>query len=630
MGWLTEVKVDNVDVTNYLLDWYVSRSRDSDDVEPATVWLIKGVTTLNVLKHNSEITIKRGLNSATEQFIFKGTVSNITNENGILRCDLRPPHWKLKRQIINAIFDNTTPEAGNIVEIWKTIAKGENQEINVSAEDGSNLPVLNYFVCNGESRWESSQELRKLIKWQSYYRPDTDTYYLEPEGFTSFPTLFEVGKNVLNNPVWHYDMESIWNDITILGAFDDARFQESFDGDGVTKVFEVSLVPSDTEVYLGTMEEENLQRMGVRNSTEDFDYTVEKEKRIIEFETAPPAGTKNVIINYSFIQQRPVRQKNKESISNYGLSMFETSYDTILNIDDAKIQATALIDVYSNPFKSTSLKIIDYLNLFPGNRITILDKENEEIDTEVTVNKITYQFTKEHDEIEVGDKDYRIKDLLLDIAQNITQLYKRNKENQQIVTNVNLFETNLIAHTTYERYKLEPDTGVLYWDDENQGTWDDFDWGDDELESSELIKRTHTGNVFYDDFKSENYNTSSSTGTTINTTDGLLEIVENGTYVTQAIHIDGFNITNVRASWELEQGDAQVEVSTEKGLWRVVQNDTTMFFSQAEGVFKSFAYSFPMVFTGGGDETGKELYLRITNTHPTTVKFKKIKIIINE
>jgi len=630
MTWLHEVKVGNVDVTSYVLDWTVTRARDSDDVEPATLWIMQGVTSLEVLKHNVDVTIKRGLTTATDQFIFKGKITNISNDNGILRCDLRPPHWVLKRQIINEIFDNTSAEAGDVTSIWETIAKGEDDTITVSTESSASLPLLQYFVCNGETRWDKTQELRKLIKWQSFYRPDTDTYYLQPEGFTEFTTPFTVGINILNNPIWDYDVESIFNDITVLGAFDDARFQESFNGDGVSKIFELTYVPEDTEIYLGSISQANLQVMGIENSSSGFDYTVEREKRQIIFESAPPAGTDNVIINYTYLQQRPVRQKNKTSIEKYGVSMYEVGYDTVLSIEDAKIQAQALIDVFSTPFRSTALFVLDYENLFPGNRITIYDPQNNEVGTELTVNSIVYQYTSEHDVLEVGDKNYRLKDLILDIIQNITSLYKRKKDNQDIITDINLIENSVITHITKERYKASPVEDVLYWGDANQGTWGSFNWGP-ETETFSLVKRTHSKNVFYDDYTADHY-TNTSGSSDVSVTGGQLVFSSGGLYLSQAIHIDNTLITQLTPTWELDSGIVKVEFRTDAGIWRTATNGETLQFSigSAGGTkITSFSYAFPIIFTGLGDERGTELYMRITETDSSTAAINKMQININ-
>lgn len=623
MAWLHEIIIDGTDVTPLVIDWKVERSRDSDDITTATLWTMLAITDLQILKHNAEVTIKRGLTTATDQFIFRGVVTNITNEQGILRCELRPPHWRLQRQNINEVFDNTSSEAGDITEIWKTIAQGENEEITVSAEPSTGLPLLNYFVCKGETRWEKCQELRSLIKWQSYYRPDTDTYYLEPEGFTEYPTQLTVGNNILNNPTWHYDVESIFNDITVIGAYDDARFQESFNGDGVTKTFTLTYVPIDTEVYLGSISEANIQVMGIENSTETYDYTVDKEKKTITFLVAPGAGTSNVIVNYTYLQQRPVRQKNKTSIDAFGVSMYEVGYDTILSIDDAKIQCQALINVFSTPFKSTKLLVLDQDGLFPGNRVAINDVNNSEVGTELTVNKITYQYTAEHDVLEVGDKNYRMKDLLLDIVQNITSLYKRSKDNQEIITDINLVEKDVYVHTTKERYKATKTGGVLYWGDATQGTWGDFNWGESN-ETFTLAKRVHTKNIFYDDYTADHYmNSAGSSGATVS--DGL-SLTAGAIYLSEAIHVDDLLISTLYPEWEVDSGIVKVEFRTDAGIWREATSGQQLRFSIGES---GFAYTFPMVFTGQGDERGTSLYYRITENDSSTANIKKIKVKIN-
>ena len=516
MGWLHQIILDGTDVTDYVYDYTVIDARDSEDADPATIVFLSGITSLGVLKHYNTITIKRGTDTPTDKFIFNGYITNIKQDSGLIVCDLRPPHWNLQTQNITETFDSSSSEAGDIASIWETIATGEDSEITVSSQSSTEYPALTYFVCRGESRWKKSQELRKILRWQSYYKPSDDTYYLEPEGFNSYNTTFEIGKNVFNNPLWKYDFENIINDIKVEGAVSYGRTQESFNGDTVEKVFTLSFYPTDTEVYTPTVSQANLQSFGVVDSTETYDYTVEQEDKTLTFVSAPGSGTDNVIVNYSYFFPRPVRNKDAISIANYGKRQKEIKYETVITVSDAKEQANAILSVFSLPFKSTTLLAQVKDDLFPGYRIRVIDSVNNE-DTNLTVNKIIYSFRNPYDELYVGDYYFRIKDLVFDILSEIERLNTVGRTNPEIITDVVGLDKQLTAHYTKETWQASPESGVLYWNDDNQGTWNDYNWGDGTEETSTMVYRNHSTLTFYDDFSTTNYIDTDNTTATVDT-----------------------------------------------------------------------------------------------------------------
>jgi len=522
--YLHEIKIGDTDILDYVVDFDVYRSRDSDDLNPSKILISKAIGSLGILKFNATITIKRGISTATKQFIFKGIITDIVDNanNGVFECTIRPPNWNLSTQFIVQTFDSGSTEAGVITSIWETIAKGEDEDINVSAQSDSTLPSLTFFLCKGESRWERAQYLKNLIKYQSYYKPSDDTYHLEPEGFTDISGSFNVGKEILNLPNWAYDFENIINQIKVLGAVDRARFQESFTGDDSNKDFTLTYVPEDTEVYIPSVSQANLQVLGIENSTETYAYTVDRENQKISFVVAPSVGADNVIVNYSYVQQRPVIQRNSISIDKYGKREKIIKYDTIVSVDDARTQSDAILSVYANPFRSTILQIRTTTDYFPGNRMSIVDSISDESVT-LTINKIHFKYINEFDIVEVGDKNYKVKDLFYDIIAQIDKLNSNGTDNQEILTDVLSNDINISISRVFELYSASPDADTLYWDDDNQGEWDNFNWADDTVETRTLVKRVPNKDYFYEDFTTTDYTDTANTTATVNTTNGRVE-----------------------------------------------------------------------------------------------------------
>jgi len=624
--WNYEITLNGEDVKSYVLDFKIPISRDSsDDGDGNWIKFVGSITEENLLKYGYELLIKRGIESSDEQFIFKGDVTNIKIDEGTITCNVRPPPWKLQNQTITEVFGPSSIEAGVITEMWKSVAAGENETINVSATANPDLPLLTYFLCEGETRWNRAQKLRKLIKYQSFYKPSTDTYYLEPEGNTAYPLTLEVGKAIMNVPKWVFDEESVINDVKINGAVADARYEEIFNGNGAEDTFTLSWIPKDTEVYVGSKTTANLQVFGVVDSTDTYNYYVDNEEKEVIFLSGsiPGAGTDNVIINYSYNQPRPVRIKDNTSIGAFGLRQTEVSFSETISVADATIQAQTIVDVSAYPAKSTTIQTILIQEIFPGYKVSIVDSINN-INGDFTVNKVIYQYTAGYDVLEIGDRVYKQSDLVYDIIENIYELNKKGQnQNQQLVTEINNNKVDVYTHITNELYTAEPEDDVLYWDSEEQGEWDNFEWGDDDDEDRTLIKRLYSNNTFYDDFSSTQYSDTVNTTATIDTTDKQVEFTSGQIYRSDQVVVGGGSVESIVATWTVT-GTVKVEFSNNDGeSWLEATNSTSLSLPEASNVGDVFPMVFPITL-GGATEDAIVKY-RVTETGSSTAELSQIK-----
>ena len=331
--------------------------------------------------------------------------------------------------------------------------------------DSGETDTLDEYICNDDFIRERGITLARVLNWQIYWDDVNETVNLEPEGTTSYANNLTVGSNVSNLPKWKKDISPMINFFKIKGATRRDWKEETFDGDASTATFTLAETPKDTEVFVDSGAGEVLQVRGVTNSTETFDYEVNEEQNSITFQSSsiPPSDTGNIRVRYSADVPIPVIVRNQSSIDSFRQQDGQREFEDIRNINDAIARGRNIINRLGTPFTSTTLQTIGEFGLKVGMKVRVIDVQQDR-DLELTVQRITYQYPEGFDIVEVGDKDFKLRDLISNINTRVRELEKKAISNSQIINQV----FDFVRTYTMKRRYFKKQTQDVSMD----GAWD--------------------------------------------------------------------------------------------------------------------------------------------------------------
>lgn len=474
-------EVDSIDVSSYVVTWKVTRQENSS-ISTATIQFTNSITdVVSFDESNAQHTIElsRGVLASNETKVFKGEIISFTIDGRTITCTCYCELYKAVRAEVTKSFDqNIDTEAGNVSEIFSTLMEDYavlTATVGDSVTDSGAVNVLSKFICNHADVFERCEKLAEVLDWQFYYDPDTDKVYFEEQGSTAATDILTVGSNITNKPVWKYDKSSMVNFYTVVGGQDSVETEQAFDGDGAEDEFTISYTPESVRVEVGGV----LQTGGNEATSGTFDYQVDTENKQILFEAGsiPGVGVGNVVIIYTHLLPRPVLAKNAASILTYG-EFKKTSFSSELrDVDDVSAYCKKYVSIYSVPFISTALSIIDAEDLWPGQTATVVDNANG-INGQFFVTKVEMFYPYTADKITIGDEELRTAGLGSTTTDRIRRLEEEQGSNQDILTHI-LDQTRTIKYK--RRYmKLQKrslaGSGVFVWSNPVYGVWGTSIW----------------------------------------------------------------------------------------------------------------------------------------------------------
>jgi hypothetical protein len=444
---LTLVKINGIDVSSTLVNYEYERTF-GDLIGEVNLKFIRTVNSLVTLTAGQTIDIWRGWVTSTDEKIFSGYIERFEPEGGIILVTGLDKIWDLVRTEITKSYDSAVdPSAGKISDIFLDIVTtyGGLLADATSVQDSGAGTVLEKFVCNHADPFDRCKALANALDWQFYYRADTNLVYFEPKGFTTNPNTLTVGTEIQKVPKWNYDITEMINDLTLLGAYQEVDTTEigrigttsGYNTTDVTITFE----PIGTKVYADAANPPTTLKLGgVVNSTASYYYYVDKvNKKIMPKPTTTFTATNYFKIDYSYAQPIPIRQFNDASIALYGLFTKTITLTDIRSVDDAEARATNMLAKYSTPFIFTTLRVINNstLDLKVGDKITIVDNLSiPVVNEDLVINKHRIRYPADYDEIDVGDKYWRLAEFQSNVMEKLKRLEEQELQNQDLLTNI--------------------------------------------------------------------------------------------------------------------------------------------------------------------------------------------------
>lgn len=535
---LKKVTINGVDVSAYVMTFEVNQDFNIN-IQKGKVGLKNTVS--SVLDFTDEtlvyksVLIQRGVSSSTEQTLLRGVVSGVEFDGGYVIISVEDNLTLIRNKTVNTSYDyDIDASAGVISEIFKDLINSYTDLTadNTSVQPSGGINIRKKFVLKRATVYDACKQLAENLDWQFYYDSANDKVVFEPKGFTVESTTLSTNeKNIVQIPRWTIDSSQQFNKIIIKGIQQEVITTEGstqLDGseaDWTTTSVTLDKKPIQIKVFSDTSNPPTTEKTaGVRGASSSFDYYVDQEtKSIIWSDTFTPTTSYYAKVEYSYMMPSPVVRKNSASITEFNEIMERSIFkDELRDIDDVATWAKKQVDTYGYPFYSTILKIRNVSDLKVGRIYSVVDDVNN-ISGEYLLNHIQYKYPFKFDNVQVGDKEMRTSNWGDNTAQRLKRLEEKQVDNEDVLNQFVDVDTKFVYRTISEFYTASPDSGVLYWDSDTQGTWGNdegttgFNWGTDVAETQTLSQRGHPNNTYFEDFWDDDLVDSGNTTATINT-----------------------------------------------------------------------------------------------------------------
>lgn len=464
------------------------------------------------------VTIQRGFATSTERYLFRGEVTSYKQKGSIYEINVADKMFAVNKLGYDYSYDwDIDPSAGVGSEIVKDLFLQAGLSYTAASvpSTGTDASLIIKRFQAKASIISSLNELARIYQRIFFYNDEDDLAYFISDGYTSTLTILTTGIDIQNRIQWNTTSENMSNSITIIGGAQLDWNTQLFSGDGASRDVILDAIPVDTQIYVDSV----LKARGV-DSSDPKDFIVNSEGKTVTFTVAPALG-KVIEVNYSYNVPVKVNSTNYDSVAAYTQRDLTIVDNNMTNTDDTEVQINNILEQKSEALTSAPLRVVDNNDLLPGQLINVIDNVNG-ITRNVDVVGIDYSYPYHGDLVEVGQLPATAIDIQLKVIDSIQKIQRSLASQSEI--NVQLI--NLNAEVEASGYNMVEEAtmtaGVLYWDSDTQGTWDDFNWADTVEETYILHSIVPINDVFYEDFRSTDMIDVSSDAT-INTTDGRAE-----------------------------------------------------------------------------------------------------------
>lgn len=445
-----EVKINNIDVTNYRTIWKIIKEWKVA-IDGAVITLAPEVTNVITPSNGQEVTIKRGRTTATDEFLFQGQITQIKPSALGITCVCKGPIYDAIKSAQTYTWDKDIDiEAGVGSEIFKAICDNSQLSYDSSSIISTGTAEINKivkFVQRDEDDFQKMNELAELYDYIITYDYANGWVNFKPQGFQVYSSTLTVGSDIPAQIKWKENMEALINEIKILGATVYDKVVDTLAGPATTMT--LSKMPEDTEVRDDHAGADNLLVRGVKDVGvfgTDYDYYVEVDQKKITFAIA----RSDIWVRYGAQVPMPVTVRNQASVDLYGgpnkIAHFKRfSFNDLKDITDAENRGKAILAKYSTPFiTAENIPISDDTikingTIEPGTVVTINDQAYNNRTEIVFVQKVQYSWPHVYDKITVGDQIYRTEDWQVSQMQKVNQLFAELNKNEDVIVSIIAF-----------------------------------------------------------------------------------------------------------------------------------------------------------------------------------------------
>jgi len=507
-----KIMIDGIDVSTYVYRANWKRVK-KQPVKYGTITVTRNILdifTVNNTLVSKEVTIQRGFTTATERYVFRGEVVSYTQKGSLYEISIADKMYKAVKLELDYTYDMNTDVSGGVgSEIVKDILTRAGltyTAASIPTTGTSEALIINIYPAQG-TMLDTLKDLANVYKREIFYDDDEDIAYFLNTGSTDSGVTLTVGSNIINVVQWLTTGENIANNITLVGGQQLDWAYETFNGTGSRTSFILSAKPIDTDIYVNSVKKQR----GI-NSSDPKDFYVKEDNKEIIFTNAPIGGTNNVEVYYSYNVPVKVGSQDADSITDYTQHDLTIINEKVTNTDDAEMRISNFLEENADVLTSAPLLVISENTLEPGQLVRVIDGAKS-INSQFDVQSVEYNIPYKADQISIGKLPITNLDLDLSIIDNIKKLKRQLSNNTDV--NVQLFPLNkkvlAYSYTKIDFATSEP--GVLYWDSDLTGLWDDYDWGTDAEETYTNQSLEWGSNLVFEDFRSTEFKDASTTAT---------------------------------------------------------------------------------------------------------------------
>lgn len=210
-----------------------------------------------------------------------------------------------------------------------------------------------------------------------------------PDNITSFaPQNYKVVK----------DGTQLRNSVKITGGQFQVTVTDQFNGDGATKVFNLSNVPNNINtITIGgtTYAPTSANKIGTAgtdvNGTAGVVVLFDKQGMKLSFNTAPATGTNNVVVTYPTQRNVVVLVEDNGSVALYGRKFTSKANDSALTSNaTAKTRGESEIAKYAYPLINLTFKLYKYIA--PGTSVLLTSSKDGFVSQPFVIQTVTSSY----------------------------------------------------------------------------------------------------------------------------------------------------------------------------------------------------------------------------------------------
>ena len=430
---------------------------------------LQSIEDTEVLTIGKEIEVFEGFTTSTDLKRFKGDISNIKREGGLIIITAKDPTWDLVKKIVNNTYLDTGAQAGEVSAIAQDLIETfGGLTSSVQATGTAVGDTISEFRCRQTDIYERLIVLSKAVQYQLYYDFINDKVNFEPRGFIDNGVTLTVGTEIIGVPKWDEDTDSLVNDLRVDGATIETNLRfpisgtgqiettANFENEGITLPF----TPESAKLTIDAVDPPTTIREGggVDSSSTGF-FFIDKENKKI----TPAAGTTFdtddfAFVDYTWLAPAPIHMFDQNSIDTYTLFQKQIELADVVSIADAEARARQILERFKTPFLSSQLlvKRDPNLNLKVGETITVIDSINKpNINQEFIITKLLSKYPGSFQEVTVGDEALRMKDWHFNVEERIKRLEERFLENQDLILELFNFNLSKVIQPRYRKIFTE-------------------------------------------------------------------------------------------------------------------------------------------------------------------------------
>lgn len=342
--------------------------------------------------------------------VMKLEIQEIDNE-GIWKLHCLGNGFELNNIKIEKVYPaGTTPE-----QIVQDVIDNFSQDLSFESDWVSGFSYTKRYIADGYAM-DIIKEQMDLLDAQLRVEPN-DTVYFERTGIIDNGKVLTSGTN-FQITKWVEDKESLFNEVKVIGGFENFFTAQSFTGNGTQTEYELEADPTATVKILFDDVEQSADIYEVRN----------KEKLIV-FNDAPANGI-NIDIQYSYNRPIVVFNDDEDSKSLYGKVFKKVEAPWLESFFEARQYSRNLLDVYSQPLIDAEGEIpfLSY-DVQVGEKLRVIDVFRGK-NVRLVINKIIYKNDKV--ELELGTKADVFRDWQREVMDRIKNIEKRAETSEEI------------------------------------------------------------------------------------------------------------------------------------------------------------------------------------------------------